>query len=73
MESLRKRDVPVFTDPYEAVSCMGAMYTYYRYLKDPPGRIDPVSLDIAQIEEVIRKVKEGQAALSSSPMRGRRS
>jgi acetyltransferase len=58
VEFLRKRDVPVFTDPYKAVSCMGAMYTYYRYLKDPPIRIDPVFLDTAQIEEVIQKVKE---------------
>ncbi len=58
VEYLRTRDVPVFTDPYEAVSCMGAMYTYYHYLKDPPGRIDPVSLDVAQIEKVIQKVKE---------------
>jgi acetyltransferase len=58
VESLRKRDMPVFTDPYEAVSCMGAMYTYYRYLKDPPVKIDSVLLDTAEIEKVIQKVKE---------------
>ena len=58
VDSLRKRDVPVFTDPYEAVSCMGAMYTYYRYLKEPPARMDPVSLDTAEIEKVVQKVKE---------------
>jgi len=57
-QDLKKQDVPVFTDPYDAVSCMGAMYTYYRYLKEPPGRIDPVSLDAAQIEKVVQKVKE---------------
>jgi acetyl coenzyme A synthetase (ADP forming)-like protein len=56
--SLKKRDVPVFTDPYEAVSCMGAMYTYYRYLQDPPVRVDPVLIDNAEIERVIQKVKE---------------
>jgi acyl-CoA synthetase (NDP forming) len=54
VEHLRALDVPVFTDPYEAVSCMGAMYTYYHYLKEPPGRIDLVSLDMAQIEQVIK-------------------
>ncbi len=58
VESLKKRDVPVFTDPYDAVSCMGAMYTYSRYLKDPPVRIEPVLLDTAEIERVIEKVKE---------------
>ena len=58
VEELRKRDVPVFTDPYEAVSCLGAMYTYYRYLKETPERIDPVSLDVAQIEKVIQRVRE---------------
>ena len=58
VQSLRKRDVPVFTDPYEAVSCMGAMYTYYRYLKDPPARVDPVLIDTAEIRGVIQKVKE---------------
>jgi acyl-CoA synthetase (NDP forming) len=58
VESLRKRDVPVFTDPYEAVSCMGALYHYTRCLKEPPDRIEPVSLGNDQIEEVVRKVKQ---------------
>jgi acetyltransferase len=58
VDYLRTRDVPVYTDPYEAVSCLGALYTYSRYLREPPVQVDPVSVDLARIEKVIQKAKE---------------
>lgn len=58
VETLRKRDVPVFTDPYEAVSCMGAMYSYYRYLKDKSYEIDEADMNIDSIENIVKAARE---------------
>ena len=58
VDYLRKRDVPVFTDPYEAVSCLGAMYTYVQHRKNPTEGVISVSIDTAPIEAIIEKVKE---------------
>ncbi len=35
VQVLRSRDVPVFTEPYEAVSCVGALHRYARSLAAP--------------------------------------
>jgi acetate---CoA ligase (ADP-forming) len=58
INTLRKRDVPIFTDPYDAVSCLGAMYSYYRYRMEPPEEKVSVSIDQRTIEEIIAKVRE---------------
>jgi acetyltransferase len=57
INTLKKRDVPIFNDPYDAVSCMGAMYSYYRYRMEQSTEAEPVSIDIRTIEEVITQVK----------------
>ncbi len=76
VDDLRKRDVPVFTDPYEAVSCMGALYTYVHYLKDYTDEVSSASIDTASIDTIIEKVKkekrrflladEGQAVMKAA-------
>jgi acetyl coenzyme A synthetase (ADP forming)-like protein len=58
INALKKRDVPVFSDPYDAVSCMGAMYSYYRSRMEPSMEREPVSIGVSIIEAIIRKVKE---------------
>ncbi len=55
---LRKRDVPVFTDPYEAVSCMGALYTYVHDRKSYSGGVISVSIDTPSIEAIIEKAQQ---------------
>ena len=76
VDSLRKRDVPVFTDPYEAVSCLGALYTYVQQRKSHTDGIISVSIDTASIEAIVEKVKkekrsfllanEGQAVMTAA-------
>jgi acetyl coenzyme A synthetase (ADP forming)-like protein len=58
INALKKRDVPIFTDPYDAVSCMGALYSYSRYRMEPPREGEPVSIDVSAIEAIIRRVRE---------------
>ena len=60
VNDLRKRDVPVYTDPYEAVSSLGAMYTYYNFLREPSEGIDEAPIDLPRIEGIAKKVKEDQ-------------
>ena len=58
VNDLRKRDVPVYTDPYEAVSSLGAMYTYYNFLREPSGGKDEAPIDLPRIEGIAQKVRE---------------
>ncbi|HNQ36223.1 MAG TPA: acetate--CoA ligase family protein, partial [bacterium] len=52
MKFLRNHNVPVTSDPYEAVSCLGAMYAYYRSLSDGRGTPEPVAIDRAGINRL---------------------
>ena len=70
VETLRLRSVPVYTDPYESVSCMGALYRYARYLSEGPEEtLDPV-VDTATINSVVAKAAaDGRRFLYSSEAR----
>ncbi|MEM4729521.1 MAG: acetate--CoA ligase family protein [Thermoplasmata archaeon] len=50
---LRARDVPVFTDPYEAVSCVGALYKYSRGLSAPQETPERPTIKINRIRETV--------------------
>jgi len=73
---LRQRDVPVFSDPYEAVSCMGAMYSYYRALAVKTEPASKCRIDSPVIDGIIKKARadnrsfllsnEGQAVIKSA-------
>ena len=56
--SLRKQRVTVLADVYEAVSCLGAIYTYRHYLQDYSDEIETADMDIQAIEEVARGALE---------------
>ena len=58
VKQLKKDNVPVFTDPYEAVSAMGALYAYHNYLKEASDEINEAYIDTAEIEKVIDVVKK---------------
>ncbi len=76
VDSLRKRDVPVFTDPYEAVSCLGALYTYVQQRKNYTEGVISVAIDTSSIEAIVEKVRkekrrfllanEGQAVMTAA-------
>ncbi|MFX0066107.1 MAG: acetate--CoA ligase family protein [Candidatus Hermodarchaeota archaeon] len=58
IKNLRQKRVPVFSGVYEAVSCFGAMYRHYRYLKEPFGECVEANIDIKSINEVIKDARE---------------
>ena len=67
VETLRQRDIPVFTDPSEAVSCMGVLYKYARALAEEPETVPVPDLDTAIIDEVVDGArKQGRRFLFSS-------
>ena len=51
--SARKRGIPVTDDVYEAVSTLGAMYRYKRYLNDPPEDPFETDIDLSPIESIV--------------------
>ncbi len=55
--NFRKTDIPAFQDVYEAVSLLGAMYSYYRTRNNPLEPIPEVDIDGDKLNEIIRKVR----------------
>jgi acetyltransferase len=53
INTLGKERVPVFPDPYSAISCMGALYGYYNFNAGRDDSIDEAAIDTARIEKVI--------------------
>jgi len=70
---LASLNVPVFEDVHDAVSCMGALYRYYRYRKDAEGVESPLSreelikkIDLTAIRRVIKDaLNEGRVYLTT--------
>ncbi|PIU21636.1 MAG: CoA-binding protein [Candidatus Diapherotrites archaeon CG08_land_8_20_14_0_20_34_12] len=54
---LRKK-VPVFSEPYDAVSCIGAQYTYYKYLLEKSDKIDTAKINSKFIDKLIKNAKK---------------
>ena len=62
--SLRRTDAAVYGDVYEAVSVLGASYSYYHYLRGYSDIIDDAEIDAAAIEQVLdRARREGRTFL----------
>lgn len=51
---LSRKNVPVFGDVYEAVSCLGMLYRYHRYLKERDEVYETFDFDAAQVEKICR-------------------
>lgn len=49
---------PVFGDVYEAVSCLGGMYSYYDYLVNQSDEIAVADIQVETIGETVRRVRE---------------
>ncbi len=50
---LRHQNVPVYGDVYEAVSSLGMLYRYNRYLQEKSDAVDEADIDTAAIERII--------------------
>ncbi len=57
---LSKKKVPVFGDVYEAVSCLGKLYEYHRFVKHYSDVYEDAHIDIAAIEKVCTKALDEQ-------------
>ncbi|MGC8810105.1 MAG: acetate--CoA ligase family protein [bacterium] len=76
LQQLRKEEVAVFGDVYEAVSCLGALYAYYDYLQGYAAEREEVKIDSSTIKAVLNKVlqekrsfllaHEGQAVMQAA-------
>ncbi len=59
--SLEKTDVAVYGDVYEAVSCLGSVYSYYHYLQERSDAVDEAEIDLPAINRVLdRALAEGR-------------
>ena len=53
INSLKKDNIPVYGDVYQAVSCLGVSYMYRNYLRDKSDEVEESEIDLASIEAVI--------------------
>lgn len=53
--TLKKERVPVFADPYDAISCLGALFRHHNFNADRDDSIDEANIDLGAIEKVIDK------------------
>lgn len=64
LEILRENRIHAFDNVYEAVSCFGTGYSYYRYLKDYSKEIDEIEINSNAVNEIIgAAVREGRSFL----------
>ncbi len=62
--AMKKTDAAVYGDVYEAVSCLGSVYSYTHYLKERSDSVDFAPIDLPVIETVIdRALGEGRTFL----------
>ncbi|MGQ9693705.1 MAG: acetate--CoA ligase family protein [Thermodesulfobacteriota bacterium] len=76
LQQLRKEELAVFRDVYEAVSCLGALYGYYEYLQSYATEREEVVIDSSAIKGVLNKAlqekrsfllgHEGQAVMEAA-------
>lgn len=50
---LRREDVPVYGDVYQAVSCLGMLYRFERSKTEKSNAVDEAEIDIAAIDRII--------------------
>jgi acetyl coenzyme A synthetase (ADP forming)-like protein len=53
LDTLRRESMPVYSDVYQAVSCLGVMYRHHAYLHRDTESIDEAEIDFEEIARVI--------------------
>lgn len=56
--TLGRKNVPVFGDVYEAVSCLGKLYEHKRYINNIPCGFENVDIDSETVETICRTAME---------------
>ncbi len=55
---LRRKGVPIFSDVYEAISCLGVLYISKRRLKDKVEQLKSINIDFKKINQIIKDVQK---------------
>ncbi len=64
IRELRGQGIPVFSDVYEAVSCLGALYHSARHRREPQDHPEDLAIDCATVERVLEgAAREGRGFL----------
>jgi len=64
IRGLRKQGIPVFSDVYEAVSCLGALYRSWHYLREPEESPEEFLIDRDALKAVLdRAARENRGFL----------
>ena len=58
ISKLRERSIPAFSDVYEAVSCIGALYSHYHYLAGVTDEVDDAQIDVEKIEAITKAARQ---------------
>ena len=66
-QKLKKENLPVYSDVYQAVSSLGISYMYQRYLKEKSDLIEETEVDVKKIDSIVNKaVKDNRTFLLSN-------
>jgi acetyltransferase len=58
LDSLKAMGIPVFSEVYDCVSCLGALYSFYHHSMEEPGVIPQYQIDYEKIAEITAHAKE---------------
>ena len=58
LDSLIKEGIPVYSDVYDCVSSLGALYRHLTYLTEEEGMTPQFTIDFTAIEDIISRVLE---------------
>jgi acetyltransferase len=62
----RQKNIPIYEDIYEAVSTMGAMYSFKRYRDETEDEYADIKLDVKAIDNIVENArKDGRSFLFS--------
>ena len=66
VKTLGKLGIPIYGDVYDAVSPLGAIYSYYYYLANRTDKTEEVDIDVDSIDKIVwRAQKDGRFFLFS--------
>jgi acetyltransferase len=58
IDQLRVSGIPIYSDVYEAVSCLGAMYANYRTTRqETPEPAEKTDIDLATVEKIVTEAQ----------------
>ena len=58
VRTLRRKDIPVFNDPYEAVACLGGLYFYRNRIMDKSDEVIMPGIDRKVLKDIIDNARD---------------